>query len=158
MIYTSSCFLCSLHSCLSHFSLLCLQQSIMLFPSNHQDLATVQRHFHPNLHSLLHPPSLQCLQLPHLSFSPRFLSPSPHSLSPALASRHRHPTASWAPSRRSLPKPCWRTMRSQRPPALRPHRSARSTASCSHFSPEPPRKRCTRILPCSWGRHCMRRS
>lgn len=139
-----------------------LQRSTMLFPSNHQDLATEQRRFLQKSHSLLRPHSPPCLHPPHPSFSPRFRSPSPN-LSPAPVSLHHHRTVSWVPSRRNLPKPCWRTTKSRRPTVLKSRRSVKFTASCSRSRLDPPCRHSsyTHIrplrAPLSWCRRCTRR-
>lgn len=122
---------------LHYLSLSPLQQSTMLFPSNHQDPATVQHHFLPKSCSLPHPRSPLCLHPPRPSFTPRSPSPSP-SLSPGPVSLHPRRTASWAPSRHNLLKPCWKTTKSRRLPFPKPHphrcHSVRSTRTCSRSS------------------------
>lgn len=134
----------------------------MLFPSNHQDLATAPHRFRPNIHSLPHlrfPPCHRHLQR---NFSPRFpstfRSPSPDRGFPRL-----NRMASWALFQLSLPKPCWRTMKSQQTIILTCRHSVKSTPSCSRFSQDPPlsRSRCTpthpdRLHP-SWSRQCTHR-
>lgn len=125
----------------------------MLSPSNQQDLATEQHHFLQNPPNLPHLRFLPCLHPPLPSFSLHF-----HSLttnpSPALASLHHHRMASWAPCRRNLPKPCWRTTKSLRPPVLKSNPSIRFIACCSHSSLgqrcKCSRYTCTHIHLCRW--------
>lgn len=107
-----------------------LQQFTTLYPSNHQDLATEQRHSLRKFPSLPHPRSLPCLHLLPPSFSPHCHSRSP-SLFPVLASLHPHPMESWAPCQHNHPKHCWRTMKSRHPPVLKSRPSVKFTPSCS---------------------------
>lgn len=141
------CFSLSNVSKVDFFFSPCMQQFIMLFPSNHPDLATAPLHFHANLHSRLHPLYPPSLHHPHPSCSPHFPSTFP-SPSPGHGSLHHHPMASWVLFRRSLPKLCSRTMRSQRPRTLKPPHSVKSTTSCSRFRLGPPHRRCPNTRPC----------